>query len=95
MSNATQNKVDDRLTATLSPEALGGDYDVVVANILAKPLIEAAAEIAGRVRRGGTLILSGILADQAATVAAAYAEQIDFAAPTERDGWACLYGVRR
>ncbi len=95
MSNAKQNKVDDRLTATLEPETLGDDYNVVVANILAKPLIEAAMEIVGRVRRGGTLVLSGILADQAATVTAAYAERIDFAAPTERDGWACLCGVRR
>ncbi len=95
MNNARQNKVDDRITATLEREALGDGFDVVVANILAKPLIESAAEIASRIRRGGTLILSGILADQASTVAAAYAGRIDFETPTERDGWACLCGVRR
>ncbi len=95
MNNATQNEVDERMTATLEREALGDGFDVVVANILAKPLIELATEIASRVRRGGTLILSGILAEQATTVANAYADQIDFGPTTERDGWACLCGVRR
>jgi len=61
------------------------DYEVVVANILANPLIELAEELSSRVPVGGRLILAGLLQDQAAAVQAAY-PQFNFAAPlTYRD----------
>ena len=47
-------------------------YDLVIANILAQPLIAMAAQIAASVARGGTLILAGLLDSQAAAVAKAY-----------------------
>ncbi|MBG0775472.1 MAG: 50S ribosomal protein L11 methyltransferase [Desulfovibrionaceae bacterium] len=50
-------------------------FDVVLANILAGPLIEMAPSIARLVRPGGCLALSGILSEQAASVAAAYVAQ--------------------
>ena len=50
-----------------------GTYDLVVANILASPLIVLAPLLAARTRRGGRIALSGILESQAAEVAAAYA----------------------
>lgn len=49
-----------------------GPYDLVTANILAQPLRKLAPGLARHVARGGTVILSGILAGQAAGVAAAY-----------------------
>jgi ribosomal protein L11 methyltransferase len=47
-------------------------YDLVVANILSGPLIEMAGDLVRHVKKGGSLILSGILAEQAERVAAAY-----------------------
>ena len=50
----------------------GAPYDLIFANILAKPLIELAPEIARLLRPGGQVILSGLLDRQAGAVTAAY-----------------------
>jgi ribosomal protein L11 methyltransferase len=50
-------------------------YDLVVANILAGPLIDLAPSIAGALEAGGRLILAGLLDSQAEKVAAAYRRQ--------------------
>lgn len=47
-------------------------YDLVIANILAQPLIDMAPQIAASVASRGTLVLSGLLDTQAAAVARAY-----------------------
>ncbi len=47
-------------------------YDLVIANILAQPLIDMAPWIAASVVRGGTLMLAGLLDSQARAVARAY-----------------------
>jgi ribosomal protein L11 methyltransferase len=78
------------------PDGLGADtFDVVVANILANPLRLLAPALAARVRAGGRIVLSGVLADQAADVAAAYAPWfiIDVWRSGE-DGWVALAGTR-
>lgn len=49
-----------------------GPYDLIIANILARPLIAMAHDIAGASRRGGVVILSGMTRGQAGRVAAAY-----------------------
>lgn len=50
-------------------------YDLVIANILAQPLIDMAPWVAASVAPGGTLILAGLLDTQASAVARAYVEQ--------------------
>jgi ribosomal protein L11 methyltransferase len=50
-------------------------YDLLIANILAGPLIELAPALAGALAPGGRLILAGLLAHQAEAVAAAYRRQ--------------------
>ena len=50
-------------------------YDLIVANILARPLMQLAPDMARHLRPGGSLILSGILARQRNAVIAAYAGQ--------------------
>ena len=50
-------------------------YDLVIANILAGPLIELAADIAGALAPGGRLVLAGLLDRQAGRVTAAYARR--------------------
>ena len=83
-TNAGRNDVAERLLATLEPAQLGSDYDVVVANILAGPLIDMAETLSSYLRSGSLLALSGILSQQAGDVMAAYGRWIEFDAPAER-----------
>ncbi len=53
----------------------GGPYDLVIANILAGPLIAMAAEVAGIAVPGERVLLAGLLSTQADAVLAAYVAQ--------------------
>jgi ribosomal protein L11 methyltransferase len=91
--NAALNGVEARFCL---PDALpDGQYDVVLANILTNPLKAMAPLLAGRVRQGGRLLLSGILAEQAQDVMDVYAAWFDFDSPVADEGWVRLAGVRR
>ena len=68
-------------------------FDVVVANILANPLKLMAPMLSGRVKPGGRLILSGVLAAQAEEVIAAYAAFLPLSVWAEQDGWVALAGT--
>ena len=78
-----------------SPDALApGEFDIVVANILAHPLRVLAPLLAARVRRGGWLVLSGVLERQAEDVAASYAATLPLSIREVDEGWALLVGHR-
>ena len=84
-----------RIDASL-PEALpAGRYDVIVANILAQPLIELAPTLASLAERGARLALAGILESQADEVVEAYADRFEMGLGPREEGWALLTGVRR
>ena len=68
--------------------------DVVVANILANPLIVLAPLLARACGAGGRIALSGILVEQADDVVAAYAPWFTLAAWRTADGWVLLAGTR-
>ncbi len=97
-NNATRNKVDGRLTMVECADEIDGTFDVVVANILANPLIELAEPIARRVNGGCVLALSGILSEQVDQVLEAYRPWIEFDEPVTRQQdaqtWARLTGRR-
>ena len=97
--NAMQNGVLDRLMITSSAADIDGEYDVVVANILAAPLVELAESISAHVKSDGMLVLSGILADQVDEVTAAYVHSVDFDEPRFREQsgqtWTRLSGRKR
>ncbi len=97
-NNATRNGVDGQLTVVGCAEEIDGTFDVVVANILANPLIELAEPIAGRVNGGCLLALSGILSEQVDQVLEAYRPWIEFDEPVIRQQdaqtWARLTGRR-
>jgi ribosomal protein L11 methyltransferase len=96
--NATRNNVSDRLTILSAADDVQGSFDVVVANILAGPLIELAESIAARVKGGCMLALSGILSEQIDEVLSAYQPWIEFDEPAFREqggqSWARLTGRR-
>ena len=69
----------------------GRSFDLVLANILAGPLIELAPEIASVLEPGGTVVLSGLLEEQADGVTAAYVAQGMALQRSELvDGWGVL-----
>ena len=66
-------------------------YDLILANILAGPLIALAADLAGALAPGGRLILAGLLDGQAESVAAAYRRQgLMLAGRIDRGEWPTL-----
>lgn len=77
------------------PFAKRRPYDLVVANILAGPLIALAPEICRNVSPGGSLILSGLLPGQRARMVAAYRRQgMALLRATILDGWLTLDFIR-
>ena len=68
---------------------------IVVANILAHPLIVLAPLLARLTVANGRLALAGLLAGQVGEVRAAYQPWYDFEALEEDDGWALVSGTRR
>lgn len=90
--NAERNQVE---AIFCLPEALpDGEFDVLVANILTNPLKALMPLLAGRVRSGGRIALSGILAEQADEVIALYSARFDMRAWAVEDGWVCLTGIK-
>jgi ribosomal protein L11 methyltransferase len=90
--NAEANGV--RVSYATSSTALEGEYDIVVANILAGPLTVLAPAIASHVRHGGALALAGILAPQIQRIQTAYAPWIALSVVRECDGWVLMTGRR-
>ncbi|MBT8149237.1 MAG: 50S ribosomal protein L11 methyltransferase [Pseudomonadales bacterium] len=69
-------------------------FDVVLANILARPLIELAGSLVAAMRPGAELVMSGIREQQQQAVEAAYHPQIQFAKAGSLNGWLRLAGVK-
>ena len=69
----------------------GGPYDLVLANILARPLRALAPSIRRRVAPGGEIVLSGLLAPDVASVVSAYrAQGLVLVRRRLLEGWATL-----
>jgi ribosomal protein L11 methyltransferase len=93
-NNAEHNGVLQHLVIA-APAQLGTPcVDLLLANILAQPLIELAAHFANLVKPGGQIVLSGILREQADSVSSAYTPWFDMAPATVREDWVRLSGRR-
>lgn len=89
--NAYANRVE--LRAGL-PETAQGTYDLVLANILAKPLTLLAPLLCAHLANGAHLVLAGILARQADELQDAYAPWVALTVSDEEDGWILMTGQR-
>jgi ribosomal protein L11 methyltransferase len=92
--NAAANGVEARLSVHADAAQLPARADVLLANILAGTLCELAADFAARLGAGGSVVLAGILAEQAEAVACVYAPWFDIAPCGQREGWVALAGTR-
>ena len=92
--NACFNGCDSRLSLLPPAEfVVEAKYDLVIANILANPLIELAPLLSQCLRPQGSLILAGLLAEQVDKVRHAYPD-IRFGAPARQGEWIRLEGSR-
>jgi ribosomal protein L11 methyltransferase len=88
-ANLDRNGAADVLLVAGNVDAVRGTFDLVVANLLAEPIVAEASALARRVATGGRLILSGLLDAQVATVSRAYAGWRSTGGSSE-DGWRTL-----
>ena len=94
--NAEANGVEARLRVSTTPiEEVEGAFELVLANIQAPILIALAEPIAARVAPGGALVLSGVLAERAEEVEAAYrAEGLAHEATEAESEWRAIVMTR-
>jgi ribosomal protein L11 methyltransferase len=90
--NTTANALNVRYS--VSSNATDGQFDVVVANILAGPLTVLAPAIASHVKVGGSLAMAGILSPQIDRIGEAYAPWLKVRVIAEREGWVLMSGIR-
>lgn len=89
--NAADNGVAAQLVLESAPQ---GAADLVLANILAGPLCELAPTLLAAMHEHATLVLAGLLEEQADEVIAAYAPALQLSRWGTREGWTCLAGSR-
>jgi ribosomal protein L11 methyltransferase len=91
LDNARRNSVADRVHVAAELPPIGEPYDVVVANIVAPVLLADADALCERLRRGGTLVLSGLLDDNLPAIIERFQALIRTRPDVSHSGnWRCL-----
>ncbi|MCK5122107.1 MAG: 50S ribosomal protein L11 methyltransferase [Methylococcales bacterium] len=95
LANAEKNNVQDKIKCYLPEQFASFQADIVLANILAKPLCELSENISALIKPSGKLVLSGILNEQSDMVTAAYNQQdIQIQSPISQEDWCRLDGIK-
>lgn len=93
--NAELNEISpEKLCTFLPEELLPVQADILIANILALPLIELSTHFSQLLKPRGKIVLSGILAEQVDAIKTAYSTWATFEPPEFQQEWACLSGQR-
>jgi ribosomal protein L11 methyltransferase len=93
--NAGRNSIGPAQLYTCYPNKLPKHtYDIVMANILAGPLVELAPALLSALKPGGKLVLSGILAEQADSIKNTYMPSLDNLIITQKDDWIRITGIK-
>jgi ribosomal protein L11 methyltransferase len=71
-----------------------GRYDLVIANILSRPLQVLAPLLCAYLKPGGQLLLSGILTRQAEEIALSYAPYLPLSVTETQEGWVLMNGIK-
>ena len=94
-NNVDVNRIDRQRVRVTAPDAIGdARADLLIANILAGPLIELAPRFAALIRPGGQILISGILISQLDDIQSAYRDQFTFDRAEKRGDWASIGGTR-
>ena len=100
--NAARNQCDRKRVVfytsdfmTRADQGIDAWIDIVVANILANPLIMLAPIFAHVIRNNGRIVLSGILKEQVKEVERAYRQWFSIYNAREQEDWVLLIGTRK
>jgi ribosomal protein L11 methyltransferase len=96
IDNVKANHAEDWVTVLHSDEEKQLDkVDLLVANILANPLVGLCQHFSDLVKSGGKITLSGILQEQLDMVLEAYSENFSDLKVTQKDEWCRVDGIRK
>jgi ribosomal protein L11 methyltransferase len=93
--NARDNGLAQQVRVHETAATLPRRVDLLLANILSRPLCALAPAFADRVAPGGRIVLAGLMRHEIPEVTGAYAAWFDVTVAGERDEWVCLAGGRR
>lgn len=94
--NTRRNNIpEERFEIYLPGEAPEVEADIMIANILAQPLISLSPTLASMTKQGGLLVLSGILEQQANDVSERYSEWFEMDKPEQKEEWIRLSGIKQ
>ena len=93
-ANATQNQIEEKITVGRPDELPELKSELVLANILAGPLMSLAPVLAEHTKTGGQVVLSGLLAKQAPEVAEHYQPWFKMGSPRQKEDWVLLEGKK-
>ena len=93
--NTDKNKLQDRIHIKLAAKIEDSvRYDILLANILSGTLVELGPNLKGLMRPGARMAITGILAEQAEEVCAAWSGWADMTVGDQIDGWVLLTGSK-
>ena len=93
-NNAEKNNVQQEIKITDDNKKIVDNFDLVVANILARPLIELAPYFYNKLNQDGVICLSGILESQINLLKDAYSKYFNLSEIKIKDGWVMMSGIK-
>ncbi|HEY5604624.1 MAG TPA: 50S ribosomal protein L11 methyltransferase [Gammaproteobacteria bacterium] len=88
--NALKNQLESKIKILAASQPLPVQADILLANILANPLMALAALYADKLKPGGMAVLSGILVEQQHMVLESYTGRFNLVSSAQKEGWVCL-----
>ncbi len=93
-NNAEKNHVQQEIEITDNNKTIEKNFNIIVANILAKPLIELAPYFYKKLNKDGAICLSGILEGQINIIKDAYLKYFNLSEIKIKDGWVMMSGIK-
>lgn len=93
-SNSENNKLKNKIEVVEVDQLPQLQYDILLANILANPLMELAPKFASYVKPGGHIVISGFLQHQVDDLTDHYSKWFNINERYTRDDWLALAGTR-
>ncbi len=91
--NARRNQISTKIECGM-PDMETPQADVLIANILAQPIIDLSSQLNGSLNQNGKIVLSGILEEQQEAVLAAYQHYCKLLSVKAVDGWVRISGQK-
>jgi len=93
-NNAEKNHVQQEIEITDNNKTIEKNFNIIVANILAKPLIELAPYFYKKLNKDGAICLSGILEGQINIIKGTYLKYFNLSEIKIKDGWVMMSGIK-